>query len=307
MNTMDYIKKLVVLLVLCISSLTATTQNNLPLTEERLNGKYTNFDSKNKTTTSGEFINNNRVGEWAVHDSLNKVVLKRNYHTAFSFTEKRVNKEEEAKDIKFLIQRDSTGLYEYPLIEESNVVWSKRVWSVLPKKENKEFYKQDYLTKIESLLNDEKIIIYRNGELSEILPHETIDLKKSKLLAISLKKDHFFEKTSKMMQERIVAITFHIETQDVGENLSFSVYYPTDGRKLFSSYETTNNNEQVNTLDDLFFFKNYGDIIYKEMSSSTSNETLDLTNINKYKKQSNEIKKLIIESEHRLWLDIKAY
>lgn len=299
---MTYLKRLTFSLLL-ISSIITFAQNDLLISEGRLNGKYSHLDSENKTTTTGEFKDNLRSGKWTVRDSSNQIVLTREYHSIYSFTEKRTNidQEKEIFSTEFSLKRDSIGLYKFPGIENSNVLWSKRVRSVLPKNQNKILYAQNYLNEIESFLKTEKFTLYANDELSEVLPPENIDFVNSKLLAISLKKDYYFEKASKMMQERIVAVTFHLENKDKGTKTCFHIYYPTDGRRLFSSFNISNDNKLIQNLDDLLFFKDYGEVIYRE-EHFNPDKSLDLENIDNYKKESDAIKRLILEIDHEYWV-----
>lgn len=300
---MTYLKQLSIYFILS-SSLVTFAQNDLQISEGRLNGEYSHFDNENQTTTSGKFKKNLRSGEWTVRDSSNQVVLTRKYHSIYSYTEKHTNvdqKKEEGFSTKFSLERASVGLYQFPNIENSNVLWSKRVRSVLPKNQNEILYAQNYLDKIESFIKAEKFILYANDELSQILPPENINFKNNKLRAISVKKDYFFEKISKMMQERIVAITFHLESLDTGVESRFHVFYPSEGRKLFSSFKISDDNKLIQNIDDLLFFKNYSEIIYQEENLNPE-KPLDLKNIDKYKKESDAIKRQILEVEHEYWV-----
>lgn len=299
---MTYLKQLSIALIL-VSSFLTNAQNELPTSKGQLNGEYSHFDSENNTTTTGKFKDNLRSGEWIVRDSSNQIVLTREYHSIYSYIEKQTHNNEKVNDsrTKFPLERDSIGLYKFPNIKNSNVLWSKRVKSVLPKNQNKILYAQNYLDKIESFIKTEEFTLYANDELSEILPPENIDFKNSKLLAISIKKDYFFEKSSKMMQERIVAMTFHLKNHDKEGESNFHIYYPTDGRRLFSSFKTSNGNETIQNLDDFLFFKDYSEIIYQE-ENFNPDKPLDLENIEKYKKESDAIKRLVLEVEHEYWV-----
>lgn len=309
-DTMNSLKHLTISMLVLLS-ISTNAQNDLPMSEERLNGKYSSFDSENNLTTSGEFKNNLRVGKWIVKDTSDRVILTREYHSVYAFTEKHLSalwretkttnanhRLEETIHIDFPLEKDSIGLYKFPPVADSNVVWSKRVRSILPREENKIIYAKDFLTKLRSLSSYN---VYTDDELSEVLPREKIDFKNSKLVAISLKKDYFFEKTINMMQERIVAITFHLENKKTGLESSFSVYYALFGRLLLSTFAANSDNELIKNLDDLLFFQDYSEIIYQEEHFDLD-EPLDLKNIEKYSKKSDDIKRLVLEVEHKYWV-----
>lgn len=85
---MTYLKQLSISLIL-FSSILTFAQNHLPISEGRLNGEYSHFNSENQTTTTGNFKNNLRTGEWIVKDTNNNTLYKRNYNSIYSYTETR--------------------------------------------------------------------------------------------------------------------------------------------------------------------------------------------------------------------------
>lgn len=104
------------------------------------------------------------------------------------------------------------------------------------------------------------------------------------------------------MLEKIVTLTFHVKSAENDEKETFSVFYPTDGRKLLSSFNVSHKSEKIKHYDDLFFFQDYSEIIYNEANAKGIKIEPDFGNIEQYQQTSNHIKQIIISAEHRYWL-----
>lgn len=300
---MTFLKQLSIFLILFASYLTFA-QNDLPMSEGRINGEYSHFNSeKQTTTTTGSFKNNLRTGEWTVKDSADNIIYKRNYKSIYSYTETRSSDNEGVFLQKpFPLIRNNDNLYQYPKFKNEDVLWTKRVWSILPKTDHGQLYSQELLIKINDWINKNKIKFYQDDELSIVIDKQDIDLINRNCAGVTIKKDYFFDKKSGMMMEQIVALTFHLESTKNKEVEKFSVFYPTDGRKLLSSFNVSHKSEKIEHHDDLFFFQDYTEVIYNEANAKGIKIEPDFANIKQYQQTSNDIKQLIISTEHRLWL-----
>lgn len=299
---MTFLKQLSISFILSSSILTFA-QNDLPISEGHLNGEYSHFDSENQTTTAGNFKNNLRDGKWIIKDTSDNIVYKRNYKSIYSYTETRISGNEGVFLQKpYALKRNDDKLYEYPKVEIKDVLWTKRVWSILPETGHGQLYSQELLIRINKWVNEDKIVIYKDDELSTLINKQDIDLSDNECVGVTMKKDYFFDKELGIMIEKIVALTFHVESAENENMQTFSIYYPTDGRKLLSSFSVSHESDKIIHYDDLFFFQNYTEIIYNEANAKGIKIDPDFTNTEQYQKNSNAIKQLILSTEHRLWL-----
>lgn len=305
---MYYQKQLPFFLILLLIAISSSAQNDLPTSNGILNGQYLKFDDDTQTTTSGKFKNNLRIGEWIIRDSSDQIVLTRQYHSIYSYTEKRTKPTdvdyelEETTNIKFTTERDSFGLYKLPKVNYTNIIWSKRVWTLLPEVEHGQLYSQEILIRVNQWINNGKIKVYKDDELSAVIDKQEVDLNNKKCIGVTMKKDYFFDKKSGMMMEQIVALTFHVESTKNEEKETFSIFYPTDGRKLLSSFNVSHKSDKIKHYDDLFFFQDYTEVIYNEANAKGIKIEPDFANIKQYQQTSNAIKQLIVSTEHRLWI-----
>ncbi len=280
------------------------SQEQLPIQNGKLEGSFQNFDSLTGLTTFGSFKNNKRSGEWTVKGDEGKIVYQRTYESFNSFDEKKIY-QKKASHFKYKhpIERNGEGLYIYEDIDNDNVSWSKRVWSILPEKQHGQLYSQEVLIKINDWVKKGKVKVYKNDEMSKLIPEEDFNVSNQKIEGVTLKKDYYYNETNHLMQERVVAITFHLESDGTKGIQTFSVFYPTDGRVLLSSFKVQNESKRIAQYDDLFFFNDYVDIIYNEENAYGRKADLDFSDVEQYQKVSNEIKTLILITEHRLWLE----
>lgn len=299
---MTYLKQLPFFLILFASYLTFA-QNDLLMSEGRLNGEYSHFNSVNQTTTTGSFKNNLRTGEWTIRDSTDNIIYRRNYNSIFSYSETRVSGSIEGGSQKlYSIERNSEGLYQYPKFEIKDVLWTKRVWSILPERDHGQLYSQEILIRINDWIKKDEIKIYQDDELSALVNKQDVNFSNNNCIGVTMKKDYFFDKKLGLMLEKIVALTFYLENVKTNEIKTFSIFYPTDGRKLLSSFNVSHNSEKIEHYDDLFFFKDYNEIIYNEANAKGIKIEPDFANIEQYQQTSSDIKQIIVSAEHRLWL-----
>jgi hypothetical protein len=280
------------------------SQEQLPLENGKLEGSYQNYDSLTGLTTFGSFHNNTRSGEWTIKEGDGKYVYQRIYESFFSFNEKKTYQNKAShSNYKHPVERNDEGLYIYPEINNSNVSWSKRVWSILPEKHHGQLYSQEVLVKISEWVEKGKIKVYKDDEISKLISEKGFNVSDQKIQGVTIKKDYYFDKSIHLMQERVVAITFHLKDDKTGGNRVFSIYYPTNGRKLLSSFNVQNESERIEHYDDHFFFQNYVDIIYNEENAYGRRVDLDFSDIDQYQETSSDIKMLILIQEHRFWLE----
>lgn len=106
-------------------------------------GGYESFHENGKTKAKGNFYYNRRIGDWKIYDEEGALLVHRFYDSLGNVS---VLVPETADDevIRLLNKplhvpaRDSTGKYQWSQTIEGNVIYSKRVLSYLPKKDNAE-------------------------------------------------------------------------------------------------------------------------------------------------------------------------
>ena len=211
------------------------SQTTLPLVNNSLNGTYKNIDVSSNTVVQGEFDNNLRSGLWTIEDTVGNIVYSRKYIGPYTFVEKN-NDSDKSKMKPITLQKNEDGLYEYPEINNQDVLWSKRVWCILPKNENPNLYNPSFLDQINQEVKTESLVAYRDDKISTVINSTDFDLSEKELEGVALKKDYYYDSTKKMMLQKVICFTFYLSDSRSGERSAFSLYYSSDTRELLQSF-----------------------------------------------------------------------
>lgn len=292
------------------------TENKYSTVNEYVDGLYTSYHENGSVKAEGNFYRNRRIGNWFVYDNKGEVLAHRQFdslgnsivlipkHSGDSIIkllEKRPNK----------VERNNDGIYSFQHIKESDVVWSKRVWSFVPTQHNSAVYNFDWLglLKTISVSDDTSLVkelkIYKDDQFQTYYSdEERIDTENLTLHRLGLKKDYFYDLSSRKMDCRIIGITLFAENNLTGEMKEFTLYYPTTLRTILAKKQITHEDSFITNLDDVFFFHAFGEVIYKESRQDTTHVKFDPREPTDFSVFSNRVKTEIIEVAHSYWVKI---
>ncbi|MFZ9847083.1 MAG: hypothetical protein ACO3EE_02890 [Flavobacteriales bacterium] len=263
-------------------------------TDGRFNGHYTSYYKNGKKMAEGDFDNNLRKGIWTIWDTTGKVLVQRDYTTPLSFISKYQKAD---SSLKYDLKHNSKGYIDYFPITEKNVVWAKRIWRTIDSKNNPALFKNDALFKVlQKIPLNDSVKIYKDDEFKEAISSKDIKLKNTKIVAYKIKEDCFTDNQRFVFETRTIGIC-PVGINEITKDTSdlYWIYWPYI--RVHLAKEKTKEvtlSSRVNTLDDLFFFRNFSSTIYKESFVFDKAKTYNSSNDEK------EIE--LIEFEHGMWM-----
>ncbi len=291
----------------------------------RLNGNYSSYYSNGKLKAKGLFYNNQRVGKWEVWDSLGVKQIERNYVSAYRFTQsypklkdKQANLLRDSRIIEF--QRNEVGNISYPFVQERAVLWSQRYWSRIEPGENLQIFRNDQLINalIEGVKNENiKPYDTNSDEFRDSLSKEDfLKQNRGKVIAFELKSDVFYDLDRALMCTRPIGICpIVLDTIDgevVEQKLAW-FYFP-HTRSVLSNIQCFTENDMIlnssssrwknapgtspQTIDDLFFFRDFKEIITGVSSAKGRTYFTPEESEREFFRQ--------IETEHALWMWLES-
>jgi len=301
-------KKILLILAIVINSSILFSQNNITYENDSirceykkenglLNGKYQSFyKNNNQKKAEGYFKNNNRSGVWTVWDKNGNIVAQRNYKSPYNFEQLVPNK---PQPLKYTPKYNSDKYLEYFQLKEKNIVWSKKVYSIISPENNPILFTNNTLNNvlIENIKN-ENIQIYSDDEFSKKLNINEIKLDDN-IEYYLIKEAWLYDKERALFEKRIIGLRPKFKNSKT----SFWIYFPSTRKYLAQQKIVVNNSiKNIKSLDDLFFFNYYSSNILSEMNIFYTDETKE-TIRDIEKKSSNDIEINIIEIEHDIWAD----
>jgi hypothetical protein len=302
------------LLFLCFGI--AQEQPKLPLQKGTVHGEYQSFHNNGQLKAEGNFFFNQRIGEWKVYNEEGEIIAKRYFDSLGrinvivpTLSDNPVI--ELLNQPQYIVERNEAGYYKFQHIKEGDIVWSKRVWSFLPKGDNPDIYNFDWMATLndfemhEDLSNKRDIKVYKDDEFKSFYEDdEYIDLTDLKFLGVGIKKDYFYDVVRHRTDARVIGITVFAEDTTTKEIKDFTLYYPTDLRPLLVKQEIDHDVPNISNLDDIFFLNAYGEIIYEEATVYAKDDQFDPRKASDFIAFSKEIKTQVIEAAHKLWVKI---
>ena len=273
------------------------------------NGHYESTYANGRMKAQGNFVDNQRVGEWKVWDSLGNLRMTRNYINNNAFTiSTAYNTQNEAVSVvpsadNSRVKNDK-GFYEYPKVANSDVIWSQRIWREISKTEaNSEFFKNDRLfSLLLSHVTDKTLNGFKGNsdQFTEALNEaDIVYLKQTKayeVIGFTIKEDWFYDKRRQVLDVQIVGICPIILLNNQPSNL-FWVYFPQ--AKAFLTETTTTN---PMSMDDFFFLRKFNSSIIKQ--SNVHDRNVDTyTSKDQLTAEIERIEIGIIEQEHSQWIE----
>ena len=300
-------KNILLILAIVINNSILFSQNNLTYENDSikckykkenglLNGKYQSFyKSNNKKKAEGYFKNNNRSGVWTIWDKYGNIVAQRNYKSSYNFEQLVPDK---PKPLKYTPKYNSDKYLEYFQLKEKNIVWSKKVYSIISPKNNPILFSNNTLNNVlfENIKN-ENIQIYSDDGFSNKLNINDFDINKNIEYYI-VNEVFVYDSERALSEKRIIGISPKFKNS----KKSFWIYFPSTRKYLAQQRVVVNNNiKYIKSLDDLFFYNYYSENILPVTNifyTNEINETIrDIEN-----ESSNDIEITIIEIEHDIWV-----
>lgn len=278
-------------------------------TSGRLNGNYVSYYTNGKKKAEGMFENNYRTGKWTVWDSTGRIRMQRLYTDPFHFT-RIVPPVPKDAPIQLLntspyeICYNAKGYIHYFPLQERAVLWSKRIWRELKPSENPILFEQNKLFKvIRKGLSEKTLKAYSNkdDEFREELK-QIPDTSALQIIGYQIKEDTFFDKDRLVSESRIIGICPIAVNKKTKDTIAlYWIYFP-ELRELLAN-EQVQVSKQINSLDDLFFYRYFYGQIYKE-SNVYDRPVSAYANGLEAIKESERIEMSMIESEHDIWISL---
>jgi hypothetical protein len=96
------------------------TKNNL------YDGHYCSYYKNGNKKCEGQYVNNNKTGEWKLYDSIGHWLVKRTYENNYVYSE-NYSSGYGGRSLGHL-KRNENGFYDYPYLNDSSVLVFKRIW-----------------------------------------------------------------------------------------------------------------------------------------------------------------------------------
>lgn len=253
------------------SDVTYRTEDN------KLHGIYEEKYANGNFKVLGAFYYGQRVGVWSVWDTNSVLLIQRDYSSnkVFSFlhpiTDYPYKNLYEIHPV-YIFQRNKDDIFPYLYVEERAVSFSYRIWRQLNNTNEPElFRREDFKLVVEKLLTEEiKAFFYENnGNFKTPVEGESlIALKKEfpswDFSRIEIKEDFFFNKDNLMGDTRTLGVSFYKNKEDLEPSYIF--YYPHMRAVLAKIKMESMGVNEINHLDDFFFFNEYRGEIVKSTS-----------------------------------------
>ena len=274
------------------------------------NKKFVCWHNNGLKKAEGTYLNNQKIGTWFIWDTTGKLISQREYKNSFDFKIVNTYSETETKNYpsikKYNLSHNVNGYITYPDLNKENIIWSKRIWRIIESSQlNSIFFKNDNLFKILKLSvskyentsvyspnSDEMKTKLTKSELDEIFSNS-----KLKIIAFKLKEDCFYNSEMQMIETRIIAICPVLYNKS---DLCW-FYYP-NLRELLAKNKIKiyNNYFNIKSLEDLFFYRQFSSMIYKE-TNLNDREISDYMEANEIKSEAERIEVSIIKNELNMW------
>jgi hypothetical protein len=274
------------------------------------NKKFVCWHKNGSKKAEGTYLNNQKIGTWNIWDTTGRLIMQREYKNSFDFKIIDTYSEIETRNYpsikKYNLNYNIDGYIPYPDLKEENIIWTKRIWRIIePSQINSIFFNKDNLfktlklsvfkgenTSVYSPISDEMKIELTKSEVNEIFNNS-----KLKIIAFKLKEDCFYNKEMQMIETRIIAICPVLYN---GNDLCW-FYYPNLRASLAKNeIKIDNNYFNIKSLEDLFFYRQFSSMIYKE-TNLYDREISDYKVANEIKSEAERIELTMINNELDMW------
>lgn len=230
----------------------------------------------------GTYLNGHKIGEWKYLDENNNLIFSKKYTSPISYRAATNNTpvQDILNQTSYHSALNPKGFHEMD-IDESTIIYSKRIWSYLTPEENPLIDQDQRLFKrLAQLIENEKIAVYSNNDdefKTTISKEDWMKLlpQNYTVLRYEIKKDYFFDKLQLQMREAIVGIRPILQNAKGAEIEMGWLYFPwlkpfLAEMPLYTEHESSYyQSEAIKTMnsyspfapsiEDYFYFQNYQD------------------------------------------------
>ncbi len=183
------------------------------------NGFYTSWYENGQIKAQGAFLNNQKNGVWTLNDSLGNLKESRGYLNNFQYVDFDFTRAVDS------LRRDESGLIEYPMLREEDIVVFKRQWRLLePSETNKHIFENQQLLSIiaDNIHNASILKAYTSAEnfAVELSPRDAIHLladKSHQLIGFRIKEVWYYESKRQLAGARIIGLSPVVRNSESGE------------------------------------------------------------------------------------------
>lgn len=272
-------------------------------------GAYVSYYPNGVKKAEGQFVHNTRVGKWSVWDTAGNLLVKRNYKNLFDYEWIFPERSTPKTNVNSLV-RNEANVFSYFKFEGKDVVIAKRLWRYIPAAEN-EIFKDDILfnSLVDSALGG-KIQCFDpvNDEFRTRMDIAKLDLYtdslRGKILGYRIKEDWFFDKIRETCETRIVGICPVMQNVNAPQDsVDVCWFYFPQLRNAMNAIKLENvkHGSVMRTVDDLFFFRCFSGVIYKE-TNIKNRELREYCAPETLAHAQQRIEIELIELEHDLWI-----
>ncbi len=280
-----------------------------------LNGKYTCWYPNGQKKAEGQFLNNQRVGDWKVWGASGVLKVHRKYQNHFQF-ETLVYQDDNGVALStpersiYPLNKNKAGYIEYPATQLDNVYWEKRIWRQLSDNKTNSVLLggQSHHLLFNQLASAKDIPIYKTDSddfqelFSETERTAIFQQNKVQIIGYKIKEVQFFELTRGISESRILGICPIIKSkkEEEGKPLCWLKYE--DIRPLLAQLTAhSTSNSMVENLDDWLHFRCFQSIIEKE-TNAYDRALAEYTSGDALKKEQERIEMALIDREHDFWM-----
>jgi len=270
----------------------------------RIEGHYISYYNNEEVKAEGYFENGYHTGIWKLWDSTG-LVEERYYKNPFSCEIIIPGPKGKPSDSIYMLKKNSLGYYPYFEVKEKMVLYAKRIWRFIPIEDNplikaselfpiwqKSIVDGNLLYKKESNLN-----LSNDGNYS----YYSTD---TKLVGYNIVEDYFYDNIRNVSEKRILGLAPVVIGLEKKATVLPWIYFPEVRAQLATKLMDNDQlPKNIQTLDDLFFFRYFASRIYKEENPYLKDLDVDIF-AEGMEKESERIDMELIDSEHDIWLEL---
>ncbi len=234
--------------------------------ENLMTGAYLSWYSNGILKTKGQYLFNQKAGDWYFYDSKGMLVLQRHYINDLIYKDmfpKASNKLAaffKDEPLYSIARRSDKEPYSFPVVNESNIFYSKRYWLKNVQIQNLwSPLKEGIQNKSITLFPTDILNITDSARVTKInsLPEE------AEITGYRIKLDFYFDLKYMMCFHQVIGIAPEIKTPE-GTSVLGWIFYP-QIREILAQKCTKPKEYPTNIqhLDDLIFFRYYSGDVYK--------------------------------------------
>ena len=269
-------------------------------TDGRIEGHYISYYNNDEVKAEGYFTNGYHSGNWKLWDSTG-LVVERYYKNPFSCEIIIPETLDRSPDSVYQLIKNEFGIYPSFDVKEKMIIAAKRIWRYLPLDKNPILKKSDLFTIWQQAIVDGKYLYKEESSLQMSGVGKFIfNSTNTQLLGYKIVEDFFYDNQRNVSEKRILGISPVVLGKD-GDTTTFPWIFLPHIRKELASV-SLKESESIQNLDDLFFFRYFSSIIYKEERIYSDNRKFPISG-EKVKKQSEKIEMDLIDNEHDYWIN----